>query len=124
MNDRVLPGDAVRELVRLSRSLDDALNVADDTATAYAASDANYRATYAAMFLRAKDDGVTDGVAHERAKTQTVDERRRFVYARQAAQVSLEAIRSRRTQISAWQTAGNAIKAELDMARTGPQHHP
>lgn len=122
--DLVTPADVMAELIRLSGLLDDALNYAKDTAHNHAASDDDYRVAHAKAFVTAKHDGDTDGTAKKKADIATEGTRRAARYWEDMMRVAIEAVRSRRTQISALQTAGNALRAELEMARTGPQITP
>ena len=118
------PAQVLDELTRMSRLLDDALSYARRAAEEYSVADDDYRCQHALAFVSAKDAGKTDAAAKALADLATKGVRQRARLAEQMAQVSLEAIRARRAQLSALQTGGAALRAELELARYGPEVSP
>lgn len=108
------------DMQRFSKLLDRGIDALRDEARNIAAAERDYRKARAEAYLR-------------RAREGTVDEKKAYVdadtadlrYERDVAEgmrtAALEAVRSRRTQLSAAQTMANAYKADADLARTGPQ---
>lgn len=121
MTDLLTPREVMDEMVRLSQLLDDALSYAKRAAHEYAEADDAYRVAHAKAFVTAKDGGATDAMAKARADLATEGIRSRARLAEAMNKTAVEAIRSRRTQVSALQTAGNALRAELEIARYGPE---
>jgi hypothetical protein len=103
---------------RLSRLLDRGLDALRDSARDYADAEQEYRKAKAQAWVsvpegtvperQAKVDAATAGLRHARDLADGM---------RQAA---LEAVRSRRAQISALQSLLNAHRAEAEFARTAP----
>jgi len=105
------------ELLRLSGLLDDALGYLRKVTQQWAAAEDAYRVAHARAYL------ASEGTAGERKATAdlaTSDERRAAHLAEGMRSAAVEAVRSRRAQLSAWQTIGNAVRAEIELARTGP----
>lgn len=105
------------EMFRLSGLLDKAITALREQAVEYADAENEYRMAHAKAYVE------TVGPAHMRkanADLATPDERRRAHLADGMRQAALEAVRSRRAQISACQSLLNADKAEAEFARTGP----
>ena len=115
------PRDILDKLLEFSQLLDDAIEAADDAAEEYAEADDDYRVSHARAFIKAKDGGATDQLAKAMADLATEGIRKRARLSEALSKNRLEAVRSRRAQLSAIQTGGNALKAELDMARYGPE---
>lgn len=101
--------------------LDDALAYGRRAAQEHADSDDDYRVAHAQATIRAKDGGATDALAKAHADVATEGVRRRARLAESMDKLALEAIRSRRTQVSAQQTLLNAEEAEVAFSRTGPR---
>jgi hypothetical protein len=101
--------------------LDGALSYAKKAAAEYADSDDAYRVAHARAFVEAKDDGSTDALAKAKADLLTEGIRKRARLAEAMNKMAQEAIRSRRTQISAEQSLLNVHKSEADYGRTGPR---
>lgn len=118
------PRDVMNELLRMSSLLDDALEQADAAVREYSEADDHYRVSHARSFIKAKDGGATDQLAKAMADLATEGVRARARLSEGMAKNRLEAVRSRRAQLSAIQTGGNALRAELDMARYGPGDGP
>ena len=107
------------EMVRLSRQLDKGIDFLRDETAVYAQAENDYRMAKAKAYLAAPD-GTVDA---KRAHTDLATGKERFE-ARLAdgmRQAALEAVRSRRQQISALQTLVSAHKAEAEYDRTSPR---
>lgn len=106
------------ELLRLSRQLEKAITYLREQAVESAHAEDRYRMAKAKAYLEA--EGTVD------ARRATVDlatsqERVESHIAESLQRAALEAVRSRRQQISALQTLVSAHKAEAEFIRTGPQ---
>ena len=111
------PLEAADEMHRLSGLLDKALKVLREQAREYAEAEDAYRMAHARAYV------AHDGPAHERkavADLATSEERQRAHLADGMRQAALEAVRSRRAQISALQSLLNAHREEAAFARTAP----
>lgn len=111
------PDELTTEMLRLSKLIDAALDYLKVVTQEYARAEDAYRVAHAEAFLKADGTG-----AHRKALADSVTSKQR-----QAAHLAdgmrtaaLEAIRSRRAQLSALQTIANGYKAEADFARTAP----
>lgn len=117
--------EARRELVRLSRLLDDGLAALRRFAGEYADAESNYREAQARAWLMApRVDGefkITAGEREAWVNGETRQLRRARDYADDMRKTALEAVRSRRGQISAWQSLLAAERAEMQMVRYGPE---
>ena len=105
------------EARRLSELLDRGVGALRDAARQYADAEHAYRLAHAQAYLQ------TEGTVGEReAQTyiQVGGLRRDRDYADAIRAAALEAVRSRRTQLSAVQSLLAANKAEADFARTTP----
>ena len=107
------------ELLRLSRLLDSGLQALRDQAQEYAEAEHDYRKAKAEAWLSAPEGTVPEREAHVGGSTAA--QRRRRDLADGMRQAALEAVRSRRAQISALQSLMAALRAEIDMLRTGPE---
>lgn len=116
------PLEAAEEMRRLSDLLDRGLSALREQAHAYAAAENAYRKFKAACWLDAPDGTVPERQAW--VDGQCADLRRERDLAEGMRQAALEAVRSRRAQISAWQTLLNADRAELELVRFGPEVSP
>ena len=103
----------------MSELLDKGLSALREQAHAYAATENAYRKFKAACWLDAPDGTVPERQAW--VDGQCADQRRERDLAEGMRQAALEAVRSRRAQISAWQTLLNADREEAAFARTGPR---
>ena len=104
--------------------LDDALGYARRAAAEYSESDDDYRTRHAKEFILAKDGGDTDALAKAKADAATEGIRKRARLAASMDKIAVEAIRSRRTQISAEQSLLGAHREEAAYGRTGPEMEP
>ncbi len=113
--------ELVTEMLRLSRLLDKGVLALVEAATEYAEAEDTYAAAKATAYL-ASTGTVAERKAHVDDLTGT--ERRRALLADAMRQANLEAIRSRRQQLSALQSVAAGHRTELELARYGPQEHP
>ena len=110
--------DYLDEMKRLSTLLDDALAYLRRQTVELADAENAYRKARAEAWL-----GVPDATAKQKedhVNAVTADERTRRDLAEGMRQGALEAVRSRRTQISALQSLLNADRAEFELGRYGP----
>lgn len=110
--------DATEEARRLSDLLDKGLAQLRESAREYAEAEEVYRKAKAEAWLKApegtvpeRDAWVNGEVASDRARRDLSDGLR---------QAALEAVRSRRAQLSALQSLLAAEREEAALARTGP----
>ena len=105
------------EMLRLSKKIDDALEFLYRQAREWADAEDAYRAAKARAYLQssgtvqARQAHVDDVCQEQRHRAHLADAMR---------QAALEAVRSRRAQLSSCQSIANAVRAEIDMARTAP----
>ena len=117
------------EMRRLSRLLDGGIEALREQSHALAEAEANYRKAKAEAWVRCPQDdhGVKAGEREWTAArreawvdAETADLRRTRDIAEGMRQAALEAVRARRTQVSALQSLLAADRAEAEFARTGP----
>ena len=109
--------DLVAEAKRLSTLIDKGVDALRTAAKDAATAEHTYR------HARAKAWARTEGTAKERedqVNALTADERLGRDLAEATRMAALEALRSRRTQLSSCQTLANADRAELEQAFYGP----
>jgi hypothetical protein len=111
------------ELLRLSRLLDQGLSALRDQAREFAEAEAEYRRLKATSWIEVLRALPEATVAQREAWVNgaTADARLRRDLADGLRQAALEAVRSRRGQLSALQSLLAAERAEADFARTGPE---
>lgn len=123
------PHEASAEVERLSRLLDAALDQLREQSVSVAEAEHAYRRAKAEAWVRCPNDdaGVKAGerewtAARREAwvNADTASLRRDRDMADGLRQAALEAVRSRRTQVSALQSLLAADRAEAEFARTGP----
>jgi hypothetical protein len=118
--------EAAEEMHRLSSLLDDGLAAMRRLAHEYADTEATYREAQARAWVATPRDH-SDGEriqAKEReamVNAATAQQRRARDLADGMRQAALEAVRSRRGQISALQTRLNVDREAMAFARTGPE---
>jgi len=109
--------ELVAEARRLSELLDRGVAALRNAGVAYAAAEHEYRAAKAVAYLQ------TEGTVAER-EALTYAKVGELRHARDAADATrvaaLEAVRSRRTQLSALQSILAAHRSEAEFDRTGP----
>lgn len=118
MGDTMNPIELAEELQRLSTLVDQSLAYLKDKTIEYAQAEDEYRMSKAKALLNADASTVADREAH--AVLATSAERQRAHLAEGMQRAALEAVRSRRAQLSAIQTLVNLFKAEIDMTTYGP----
>lgn len=107
------------EASRLSALIDQGLSAMREHATSYADAEAAYRKAKAKAWVDAPD-GMLAKEKEAWVDSTTADLRRTRDVAEAMKQAALEAVRSRRSQLSAVQTFANAHREEAGLARTGP----
>ena len=110
--------ELMSEAFRLSSKIDEGVRHLNGCAIDSANAEHSYR------LARAKAWQDTDGTAKQRedaVNAATADERRVRDLAEAGRQASLEALRSRRQQLSAVQTLVSALKSELEHSHYGPE---
>jgi hypothetical protein len=116
-------------LIEASHELDAALDEHKLACQEAAETERIYRRGKAIALLQARGSTVAEREANAEllvvAGDDTLtDARYRRDLAESLMQAGLEAVRSRRAQLSAIQTMANLTKAEAEFARTGPQEGP
>lgn len=106
------------ELLRLSRLLDDALSYLRRATEEYAEAEAIYRVAKAHAWIEVASGTVPEREAAVNGSTAVLRQKRDL--ADGMRQAALEAIRSRRGQLSAVQTLANAYREDAAFSRTGP----
>lgn len=107
------------EALRLSAMLEKGLAALRESSVTYAEAEHEYRERKAMAYLETESGTVAEREAHVYALVG--DWRRRRDLADGQRLAALEAVRSRRSQLSAVQTLISAHRAEADFARTGPR---
>ncbi|HEY7821420.1 MAG TPA: hypothetical protein VIG24_01230 [Acidimicrobiia bacterium] len=116
--DRRTPMDVealTAEAWRLSQLLDKGVTALRDAAVAYAHAEHEYRERKAMAYLETESGTVAEREAHTYALVGAFRRDRDLADAARLA--ALEAIRSRRAQLSAIQSLINAYKAEAELTR-------
>lgn len=109
--------ELTEEMLRLSKLLDAGLTALRDESRKFAEADVAYRRKHAEAFLR------SEGTVAEReqvAMLAALEERIGMNLADGVKVSALEAVRSRRTQLSVLQTIVNGVRVEMEFDRTGP----
>jgi hypothetical protein len=116
---------AHQEMMRLSRLIGEGVNEMRRQASLYAEAEHDYRLAKSKAWMEAprEVDGfkITAGEREAWVDAKTADERKVRDIADGLRQTALEAVRSRRTQLSALQSYLAAERAEAEFARTGPR---
>ena len=108
------PAHLMAEMIRLSKLLDNGVAELVKSAREYAEADDDYRRAKAQAFFAAPEGSVKSKEAHvDRA---CLKERGRKLMSEAMRLAALEAIRSRRSQMSALQSMANAVKADTELA--------
>jgi hypothetical protein len=103
------------EAWRLSQLLDKGIMALRDAAVAYAEAEHEYRSQNAIAYLETESGTVAEREAHVYGRVG--DYRRRRDLADGQKLATLEAVRSRRAQLSALQSILSAHRAEVELAR-------
>lgn len=120
------PAELETEMLRLSHLIDKGVTAINAAAREYAEREAEYRKAKAVAWVTVKAEaaGKPEKALAKDLEVQvdaaTADLRRARDIAEGARQSALEAIRSRRAQLSAFQTLANGYRAEADFNRTAP----
>lgn len=116
------PEEMAAEMFRLSRLLDDALAYSGRQVKAYAEAESDYRKATGQAWVTVKLELPNGTVAERGAWVDafTSELRKARDIADGMRQVGIEAIRSRRQQLSALQSLLARDRAEAELARTGP----
>ena len=110
---------AHKELIRLSGLVDDSVDAMKAQARKYAEAERDYRLAKAQAWLKAPDGTVPQREAW--VNGQTAELRYRRDLAEGLKQAAVESVRSRRAQLSSWQTSVNAHRESMGMGRYGPE---
>lgn len=108
-----------QEIDRLSNLIDEGISALVQSARDVAQAEFDYRKSKAQAWLEAPQGTVP--VREAWVEAQTAELRRTLDIAEGMRQASLEAVRSRRQQLSAVQSLLAASKADADFHRTRPQ---
>jgi hypothetical protein len=116
--------DLAREMARLSALLDRAIATLRTASLAHADEEHTYRKARGEAWVRSAGKGQV--VPEREAQVDAVTADVRLARDRAAAleKSALEAVRARRTQLSALQSLMGAHREEAAFARTGPESHP
>lgn len=107
------------EMLRLSKLLDDALGYLRRSTEEYAEAEHAYRLAKASAWIEAPAGTVAEREARINGATASMRRTRDLADGMKSA--AMEAVRSRRAQLSALQTLAGAYREEAQLARTGPQ---
>ena len=123
------PAEIADEMHRLSRNIDKGIGELRDQSIAMASAEHDYRKLKAQKWAECPNDppstktGEREWTAARReawVDAESAGARYERDVAEAMRQTALEAVRARRTQLSAMQTIANAHTAEANLARTGP----
>lgn len=110
--------ELTREMLRLSRVLDEGIHALSKAGRDLATAEHTYRKSVAVAWAHAPKGTVPEREAW--VQGETADKRLDRDLAESERQTALEATRSRRTQLSALQTVANAVRAEAEVGVYGP----
>lgn len=111
--DVTTPRHLVDEMLRLSRSLDEAQATLEKASRDWARQENEYRKAKANAYLASS--GTVD--ARKAAVDKATDQERHDAHLADALRVAaLENVRNRRAQLSALQSIANAVKSEVEMS--------
>ena len=114
--------ELLAEMHRLSAKIDDGIRLLYEQTQAYAIAEDAYRRAKAMAWTTTKaGQGPKSRVSDIEAAVDILvaDERHRRNLAEGLRDAAVEALRSRRAQLSAVQTVANALKAEAELAKYG-----
>lgn len=116
------------EMVRLSRLVDKGVEALAGQVRAYAQAERDYRLAKAQAWVEAPRDHddrrITVPEREAWVNARTADERHLRDVAEGLKQTALEAVRSRRQQLSSWQSLLAAEREEMTFAKYGPETTP
>lgn len=111
------PPQLIATLEQATKELEEAQGELERAVKAWAEADREYRLARARAFI-ATSGTVAEREAHTDLET---DEQRYRAHLADGLKVSaLEAVRNRRQQLSAWQSAAALMKSEAELAKYGP----
>ena len=117
-----------QQLLEASRALDAALDELRSQTTAWASAERGYRHAKAVAYLRSEGRNVQERESNAEAVMFPAGTLGDVRFARDQSEglkvAALEAVRSRRAQLSAIQTLASLSKAEAEFARVGPDRGP
>lgn len=111
--------ELMQEMLRFSKLLDDALAYLRRATGEYAEAEHVYRKAKARAWVEFAGGTVAEREAKVNGATAALRKQRDLAEGMKRA--ALEAVRSRRAQLSALQTLANAEREEAAFARTGPE---
>lgn len=111
--------DLIGEMLRLSALIDKGVAALHTAAIGEADAEQTYREARAQAWLTA--EGKTAKEREDEVNAVTSPQRHARDVAAGSRQAALEALRSRRQQLSALQTIANGERAEAEFARTAPR---
>lgn len=109
--------ELTQEMLRLSRILDRGVQVLAQAGKDVAVAEHDYRKAIADSWVRAPEGTVPEREAWVKGQCAPLRLERDLAEAERVA--ALEAVRSRRTQLSALQTVSNAFRAEAELNTYG-----
>lgn len=109
----------IGEMQRLSTLLDKGVGALNKAGKDLAVAEHQYRLEVAKAWAKAPQGTVPEREAW--VKSETADSRLERDLAEAERVAATEAVRSRRTQLSALQTVANATRAEIDLSRFGQE---
>lgn len=121
MTEEITVGAVIAEIHQRCGELDASLAFLREKTIESAQAEHDYRKERALRFLEA--DGAMDMRAAS-ADAAAADLRLARDLAQGLREAAMEAVRSRRAQVSAAQTIGNLLRAEFEIAGKGPQREP
>jgi hypothetical protein len=108
------------EMIRLSRLLDKGLETLRESAQELAEAEHDYRLRRGQLWAETAGQGYVVAERDALVDAASAGERRSRDLAEAKRQAALESVRSRRQQLSAWQSWIAAERAEAEFTRTAP----
>jgi len=113
--------ELVDEMWRLTRLIDDGIEHLREASTTYAVAEHEYRQARAYAWMRTHGT-ISDREAQVELRCGELRHERDL--AENLKMAGMEAVRSRRAQLSALQSLMGAVRAEAEFVRTGPNSRP
>lgn len=110
---------AKEEMERLSLLLEQGLDVLREASTELAHAEFRYRKERGVQWAKTADQKLVVAERDARVDAETAEQRLERDLAEGKRQSALEAVRSRRQQLSAWQSWIAAERAEAELTRVG-----
>lgn len=110
------PADHTKELLRLSRSLDTALDDLSSRSVEWARAKDTLRRAEARQYAVAKSEERTEAARSRYVTDHTLDEAFAADMADALKNSAAKAVQARIAQLSAGQTIGSGLRAEMNMA--------